>query len=27
MLYTLKLWDKLYIFLDHGEIQIDNNLV
>ena len=25
--YTLKLWDKLLVFLDDGRVEIDNNLV
>jgi transposase len=25
--YTLKLWDKLIVFLDDGKVEIDNNLV
>ncbi len=25
--YTLKIWDRLTLFLDHGEIEIDNNLI
>lgn len=25
--YTLALWDRLSLFIDHGEIEIDNNLV